>query len=304
MATLGRFGNMNPPVSMLKHSYLTSIDPFKIIGNLYYVGNAFCSTHLIDTGDGLIILDVPCVGDLPYLVNSIWRAGFDPRDIKYIIISHAHVDHYGSVRAMVHLTGAKTMLGELDIQDMREHPERFEEMHRAFGGGNEGFEADIALKDGDIIELGNTKIRCALIPGHTIGTMAHFWDVVDNGKTYHVGIYGGAGFITLSDEWIAKNGLPASIRDTFVKSIDKVWNEKVDIMLGNHPFHNDTLKKRNHLLAGDKNAFIDTTEWQRFLQELKDTFSAYRKMTPDEIKKAYEVSSFMEYTGQYLGFKE
>ena len=304
MATLGRFGNMNPPALARKSPYLTSVDPFKIIGNLYYVGNAFCSTHLIDTGDGLIILDVPAVADLPYLVNSIWRAGFDPRDIKYILISHAHADQYGSVKAMVHLTGAKTMMGELDVKDMKENPGPFEEMHRNFGGMEEFFEADVALKDGDIIELGNTKIRCALIPGHTIGTMAHFWDVVDNGKTYHVGIYGGAGFITLSDEWIAKNGLPASIKDTFVQSIDKVWNEKVDVMLGNHPFHNDTMKKRNLLLSGDKNAFIDPTEWQRFLQELKDTFAAFRKMTPDEIKKANDVSGFVEYTGRYIGLTE
>lgn len=303
MSKFSRFGNTFPPESVGNHNYLLAVKPFKIMGNLYYVGNAHCSAHLIDTGEGLILLDTPFFCDFPYLIDSIWQLGFNPRDIKYIIVSHAHVDHYGCVKALVHMTGAKTFMGEIDVKEMNEHPENFAEMNRSRGYNDECFEADVALKDADVIELGNTKIRCALIPGHTIGTMAHFWEAEDEGKTYRVGIYGGAGFVTLTDEWIEKHGLPKSIKEDFAKSIDKVWDEPVDIMLGNHPFHSDTLAKRNRLLGGDKYAFVDPEEWQRFLTELKDSYTSFLKMTPVEVKEAYGTSAFMEFTGKYLELK-
>ena len=300
MATFGRFGNMNPPAELDEHAYLSSIDPFRIKGNLYFVGSLHCSTHLIDTGDGLIILDVPYASLLPYLVNSIWRAGFDPHDIKYIIISHTHGDHYGSVNAMKRLTGAKTLLSRVDAEDMKNKPAHFARHIAKFGPGNENFTPDILLEDGDEVTLGNTTIRCRLIPGHTVGTMAHFWTLEEGGVTYRVGIYGGSGFISLSDEEIAECGLTPEIRKDFARSIDKVWDEPVDIMLGNHPFHNDTMRKRRELLAGNPDAFVDPTEWHRFLQDLKDKYALYLSMSQQEIADAFVESGFMEYTGRWV----
>lgn len=295
MKNLDRFGNMMPPEEYIKRSYLMAEKPFRIAGNLYYVGNTWCSSHLIDTGEGLILLDTPCLPELAYLLNSIWTLGFNPQDIKYIIVSHAHVDHYGAVKALVHLTGAKTFMGEIDVEDMKQKPDFYEGMNTSLGQYNECFEADVKLKDGDIIELGNTKIRCVLTPGHTIGTMSHFWQLEQDGKTYNVGIYGGAGFFSLTDDFLKKNGLPLSMKDVFLQSIDKVWNEKVDIMLGNHPFHNDTFIKRNKMMQGYKDAFIDPEEWKRFSNELKDNFKEFLNLNPEEIHKKYAKSQMQDY---------
>ena len=92
MSNFNRFGNMSPPEEIMRRSYLMAEDPFHMVGNVYFVGNTWCSSHLIDTGDGLILLDTPCLPELAYLLDGIWRLGFDPRQIKYIIVSHAHVD--------------------------------------------------------------------------------------------------------------------------------------------------------------------------------------------------------------------
>lgn len=89
----------------MRRPYLLNRPPFRIAGNLYFVGNEWCSSHLIDTGEGLILLDTPCASALPGLVNNIWSLGFSLEDLKYIIVSHAHTDHYGAVRALVHMTG-------------------------------------------------------------------------------------------------------------------------------------------------------------------------------------------------------
>ncbi|WP_434310098.1 MBL fold metallo-hydrolase [Hominifimenecus sp. rT4P-3] len=295
MSNFNRFGNMSPPPELMRRSYLMAEEPFHIVGNVYFVGNTWCSSHLIDTGDGLILLDTPCLPELAYLLDNIWRLGFDPRQIKYILVSHAHMDHYGAVRALVHLTGAKTLMGEVDAADMAEHPERFERMNLGGGRFNENFTPDILLKDGDVLELGNTKIRCVLTPGHTIGVMSHFWETEEDGKTYHVGIYGGAGFVTLSEDRLKECGLTVDMRKVFAQSIDKVWDEKVDVMLGNHPFHNDTYEKWERVKKGEKDAFIDPTEWHRYLQELRDRYQEFLKLSPEEIKKMYEKSYFFVY---------
>lgn len=107
MEHFNRFGNMSPTQEYMHRPYLMNRAPFQIRGNLYFVGNLWCSSHLIDTGEGLILLDTPCAGSMPGLIHNIWKLGFNPEDLKYIIVSHAHTDHYACVNALVHLSGAK-----------------------------------------------------------------------------------------------------------------------------------------------------------------------------------------------------
>lgn len=305
MGNFKRFGNMNPCNQALEHPYLLSVPPFCIIGNTYYVGTAQCSSILIDSGEGLILLDTPNAIDLGLLIDSITRLGFQLRDLKYLIVSHAHMDHYGCIAALKHLTGAKIFLSKTDAQDMKTNHDWFENtMRNVAGGFNDTFDVDVELSDGDIIELGNVKIRCVETPGHTIGCMSHFWETEEDGKTYRVGIYGGAGFSALTEERIATMGLPMSIRETFSQSIDKVWDEPVDVMLGNHPFHNDTFEKYDRRMAGEPgNPFVDPTEWQRYLTELRHDYAEFLSLSPAEQEKLFESSGFMDFIGNRLGLK-
>ena len=295
MKKFNRFGSMMPPEECKKRPYLLDQKPFCIADNLYYVGNNWCSSHLIDTGEGLILLDTPCASGLAGLVNNIWELGFCPADLKYIIVSHAHTDHFGAVRALVHMSKAKTFLGTMDARDMRENPERMAAMNADFGSYEECFEPDVVLADGDVVELGNTRIRCVLTPGHTVGVMSHFWTMEHEGKELRVGIYGGAGFISLSDAALKRNGQPLSLQTKFWESIEKVWDEEVDVMLGNHPFHNDTYRKYQRMLQGDRDAFIDNAEWRRFLQELKEKYREFLSKVPEEVEAMYQGSQWNEY---------
>lgn len=298
--TFGRFGNMNPPDKISKHPYLLAVNPFQIKGNLYFVGTAQNSCHLIDTGKGLILLDVPPIDLLPYVINNIWTLGFNPQDIRLIIVSHAHTDHYGSINAIRKITNASITISTIDAKDMQGKQDIYADFSQEFGPGNEEFVPDFTLEDHQVIKMGNTEIHCVLIPGHTLGTMAHFWKCFDNDKTYKVGIYGGAGFITLQDSMLTRFHFPQSLRDDFLASIDKVWNEPVDIMLGNHPFHNDTWKKRAAQLAGDEDAFVDPQEWHRFLTELRESCKYFLSLSAEEAADQMKESLFMEYSGKYL----
>lgn len=300
MAVFGRFGNMFPPEEYDKKPYLLDIEPFRIKGNLYYAGNAQYSCLVIDTGKGLILLDAPPAEHLSSTINNLWKLGYQPHDVKIILLSHEHTDHYGSAMGLKHYTGADIYLSRAGAEDLKAHPKFFDDMDSDFNSLNERVAPDVLLDDGDLIHLGNTTIRCIATPGHSRGTMSHFWTIHDGAKEYRAGIFGGGGFLTLSEELLAKDGLDLSWRNVFAASIDKVWNEPVDIMLGNHPFHADTLSKRARQLQGDEDAFVDPDEWHRLLQELKDSFAAYRSMSPEEVRIAFGPSAFEEYSGQYL----
>lgn len=79
---------------------------------------------------------------------------------------------------------------------------------------------------------------------------------------------------------------------------------KVDVMLGNHPFHNDTFEKMERFDQGDMNAFVDPDEWHRFLNELKTDYQAFLKLTPEEIEKMYEKSDFLIFRDKAIPFLE
>jgi metallo-beta-lactamase class B len=237
--------------------------PFRIFGNLYFVGTQPASTHLIDTGDGLILLDTGYQHSLYLVLNNIWKLGFSPYDIKYILHTHGHVDHFGATRALVELTGAKTFIGKadeeyangkLDLSYARELDMEF----------NETFQPDVLLNDGDVISLGNTQITCVATPGHTPGAMSYFFDVTDGEQTYRAGLHGGMGINTLEKGFLEKYGLPFSLREAFCRSMLRLNEEKVDIFLGNHMQHNKTEAKYQLLQTGDKTAFIDPIEWQSY----------------------------------------
>ena len=300
MATFNRFGNMSPTPEINANNFLLAEKPFKIIGNIYYVGNTHASSILIDSGEGLILLDTPSWPEYAYLLDAIYTLGFNPRDIKYVVVSHSHADHYGCAQALKYMYGCKTFIGRVDAEYMQAHKEQIEEMGRSRGSVTPWPHFDVLLEDGDVIELGNVKMRCVLTPGHTVGVMSHFWETEEDGKTYKVGIYGGAGFVTVGTEAIKRNGLPMSIQQDFWDSIDKVWDEEVDVMLGNHPFHNDTFDKNERRVPGGPNPFADPTEWKRYLQELRDRYGEFLKLTPEEVAEMYRGNGFFDYRPQLL----
>ena len=102
---------------------LRYIKPFQIFGNLYYVGDDWVCMHIVDTGYGLILFDVGNYGATAMLIQSIWEAGFNPRDIKWVVLSHGHLDHIGGATFLRNMFGCKILLGSPDANMFRENPE-------------------------------------------------------------------------------------------------------------------------------------------------------------------------------------
>lgn len=142
--------------------------------------------------------------------------------------------------------------------------------------------------------MGNTTIRCVLTPGHTIGVMSHFWTLQDGQDTIRVGIYGGAGFVSVSEAALRRNGMPLSLQQDFLTSIDKVWDEPVDLMLATIP-STTTPTRNTPAVQGDKDAFLDPGEWHRFLNELRTRYQTFLAMTPEQVEAMYAKSQINDY---------
>ncbi len=227
------------------HLWEGRIEPFRIVGNVYFVGCFPASTHIIDTGEGLILIDPGYMETLHLVINSIYRLGFSPYDIKYIVNSHWHNDHTGATAALAHLCGAKTLIGRKDVQKAKNL-----------------FSADILIRDGDTLALGNTKMDFMETPGHTEGTVSFFFDTEEAGKTYRVGMFGGAGANTMVPERYDFAGC----REAYIASVHRLMREKVDVFIGNHVWNNNTEEFGEILRTTGENKLIDGTLWNRFLE--------------------------------------
>ena len=240
------------------------VRPFQIAGNVYYIGNKAVCSHLIDTGEGLIVIDTSYPELDHLLINSIWEAGFDPKDIRIVLHTHLHYDHFGATNTLTKIYGAKAYVGRDEWESVQRKPELAvipQDPYLSY----RMIRPDVLLEDGDEIRLGNTVIHCIETAGHTEGTMSFFFDVEDNGHIWHAGTFGGAGFITMYKEFFARYGL-SDLQPEFLRSLEKMKAQNVQLVLGNHPAPNHILQKMEKKLADPDagNPFIDPTgqDWQ------------------------------------------
>ena len=245
------------------------LDPFRIAGNLYYVGDKKVCMHLLATEEGLILFDSGYQHTVHQLFYSIEQLGFSPKDVKMVIHSHGHFDHFGAGDAFRDLFGSKLYLSRADADRLRINP-RAALMEYAPLSYARILEPDELMDDGDVITLGSTSIRCRLAPGHTEGTMAFFFPVRERDRTYEVGYLGGIGFLPLYKAFLKKYDLPMDMQERMRDTIGRMRAERPDITLGNHPNHNGTLEKRAYMLSHPgENPFQDGSVWPEMLDQLE-----------------------------------
>jgi len=260
------------------------MEGFNVIGNLYYVGTKPASTHIIDTGDGLIMLD-PGYDQLVSLVlENINKLSFDVKDIKYIIHSHGHIDHIGATKKIKELSGAKTVIGEAD----KDYANGTRDLSYAKELGlkyDTPFEPDILVNEGDELKCGNTKIKCRHTPGHTEGTMSYFFNICCEGERELVAAtHGGIGINTMSKKFLEEYGLPLCLRDKFLEGLDEMRKETVDVFIPNHQDQWDTIGRYERLINGEKDAFVDKSSWPAYLDMAEQRIKQMLKEEENEIQ--------------------
>jgi metallo-beta-lactamase class B len=173
------------PLPFADSSWSKPYEPFRIAGNLYYVGTYDLACFLITTPEGHILINTGLRESVPMIRKSVEQLGFKFADIKTLLNTQGHYDHVAAFAEIKEITGAEVMVHKGDAQVLRDGGNS----DFLFGGNGSMYppvEVDRMLKDGDIIELGGTKIRLLHHPGHTKGASSFLIDVKDDTRTWKV----------------------------------------------------------------------------------------------------------------------
>ncbi len=249
------------------------IKPCKITDELYWVGvHRMSPAHLLVTSEGLVLIDTGTVDTQKELIANIESLGFDVRDVKHIIHSHGHFDHIGATTDIVKLSGATTYIGLGDEDAVRGLNDLLWVTKTPTENAKDlYFEPDVIIKDGDVLRFGDTEMRFVATPGHTAGVISMFFNVHHGGKEYLAGMFGGAGFGSMKTEYLDSRGLPRTLRDDYIKSIDRIIGEPVDVHIGNHPNNSNQVSKAERKTE-DYNPFVEEKTWVSFLTTQKEVF--------------------------------
>ncbi len=159
--------------------------PFRIAGNLYYVGTYDLACYLIATSQGNILINTGLAASAAQIKNNIETLGFQFADTKILLTTQAHYDHMGAMAAIKKLTGAQLMVDEKEADVLATGGSSDYELGR-YGTSFKPVEPDRLLQDGDTIRLGNMQLVMLHHPGHTKGSCSFLFTVKDEQQSYRV----------------------------------------------------------------------------------------------------------------------
>jgi metallo-beta-lactamase class B len=158
-------------------------EPVKVFDNLYYVGMTEYSAWAVKTSEGIILLDT--IYDYSIedeVVGGLKKLGLDPASVKYALVSHGHIDHFGGAKYMQEHFGTKVLMSAADWELLNDSRSAAKPTR------------DLVVSDGQKLTLGDTTLTFYLTPGHTMGTVSSLIPVKDNGQPHLVAEWGGTGF--------------------------------------------------------------------------------------------------------------
>lgn len=244
--------------------------PFRIAGNLYYVGSKGLANYLVTTPKGHILINSDLEANVPLIRTSVESLGFKFTDIKILLISHAHWDHDAGSALIKELTGAKYMVMDADVSVVE-------------SGGKSDFhysndattlytptKVDHVLHDGDQVRLGDAVLTAHLTPGHTKGCTTWTMKVQDGKKTRDVVIVGSPN--VNPGYKLVGNELYPSIAEDFARTFQILNSLPCDYFLGAHGSYFDMEAKYRQMKAGVSTAFIDPVGYKKYVAERENAF--------------------------------
>lgn len=246
--------------------------PFRIAGNLYYVGGGDLASYLIATPKGLILVNSNITSSPALIRKSVEALGFRFSDIKILLISHAHFDHCAGSAEIIRETGAKYEVMDADVPVV----ESGGKSDFAYGAKKDMWfppaHVDRVLHDGDTVELGGTVLTAHLTAGHTRGTTTWTMDESEGGRLLHVVIVGSPN-VNPGYKLVGNTVYPRIAAD-YKHQFDVLRALPCDIFLGAHGGYFGLAEKYARWKAGDKNALIDPAGYRAYIADRERAFEA------------------------------
>jgi metallo-beta-lactamase class B len=244
------------------------IEPFKVFDNLYYVGPGYVSVWLLTTPEGNILFDSAQEPYVDYVISNIRKVGIDPKSIRYIILSHGHLDHVGGAAKIQEASGARVVAAEGDWKMMEQLGSR---SGRDGGPPPRVPKRDMAVKDGDTLTLGGQMLKFHTTPGHTPGVLTTEGITVrDGGTAYKAIVWGGAGYrggLAEAEQSVKSAAKVAQIQGVQVNLQIHSWADPSGYPGGGVLERGMMLKSRK---PGDPHPFVDPATFTQWVKRAQD----------------------------------
>ncbi len=249
--------------------------PYRVIGNVYYVGSQGLASYLITTPQGDILINSSFERNVPLIRASIEKLGFRFSDVKILLISHAHDDHCAGSALVKKLTHAKYMVMAGDVPVVESGGKS--DFHYGASPSNwySPAKVDRVLHDGDQVRLGRVVLTAHLTPGHTKGCTTWTLSVPDRGKTYNVVIVGSPN--VNSGYKLVNNAKYPQIAQDYERTFRTLKALPCDVFLGAHGDYYGMQAKYARMKQGGANPFIDPDGYKSYVAEREQAFQAELK---------------------------
>ena len=253
-------------MTMLAQDYMPAnpewnqpVEPFRIEGNLYYVGANDVSSYLLTSPKGHVLLDSGFRETVPQIVDNVKKLGFRMEDIKYLIVSQAHYDHTAGIAELKRITKAKLLASEEDARLLARggrgdfaFQDRFQ---------YEPVQADTIIRDGQSVDLNGIQLKAFITPGHTKGCTTWAAHVGAHDAVFVCGV-------TAPGYRLKQNKNYPNIVADFNKTFDRLEKMPCDIMLTAHASQCNLHEKRK------KNNFVNPKDLGEFIRQARADFNA------------------------------
>ena len=221
-------------------------EPVKVFDNLYYVGEKEYSAWAVSTSAGIILIDTIWSHSVEdEIVGGLRKLGFDPANIKFALVSHAHIDHIGGAKYLQEKFGTRIVMSAADWDFAEQTPRVPAEIKP---------KRDVVASDDYKLMLGDTTLSLYLTPGHTPGTISTIYTVKDGGRSHTVATWGGTGFNFELSPQTFQTYIESAVRYQGI-----VKQAGADVLLSNHTRLDGSLDKFEALAKrkpGDPHPFV------------------------------------------------
>jgi metallo-beta-lactamase class B len=244
--------------------------PFRVIGNVYYVGSKDLAAYLITTPQGDILINSNLQSSVPQIKKNIEALGFHFNDVKILLISHAHWDHAAGSAALKRLTGAKYMVMDADVPVVESGGKDDFQYGRSAGSHFPATKVDRVLHDGEEVKLGGVVLVAHKTPGHTKGCTTWTMQVREGDKTYNVVVVGSPN-VNTGYKLVGNTTYPTIAQD-YELTFRTLHSLPCDVFLGAHGSYFDMAAKFPRMKTGGVNPFLDPEGYKSYVAEREQTF--------------------------------
>jgi metallo-beta-lactamase class B len=280
LASAAQAQTLRDLLEKLKVTWNAPNEPFRLIGNIYYVGTAGLSSFLITSSQGHVLIDTGLPEANPQIKANIEKLGFKVGDIKQLLNTHAHLDHTGGLADLKKETGASFAASAADKPLLE-------------GGYYPGQESDTALAfppvkvdrvigEGDTVKVGDTTLTALMTPGHSPGCTSWSMTARESGKDYRVIIFC-SGTVALN-RLVGQPTHPSIVED-YRKTFARARDITADVFLAPHPEMFAMAEKRGLVRDGAPNPFVKEGEFNAYVAGLETAFETeLAKQTAAQVK--------------------